>query len=377
MGYRELLSKKRMSNFEQQLISQYGDPMSQLIASERAKGKEGALRGVNVDKQDVSRLVGLLGNVTPTSGADVLASTENPVYQPNYSDPYGALDSIEKSLGLGTLRDEEAQINAEIAKQKEQAAGIISGIQFDANKTVGLSSGEMERERTLANNSLNTLLDSLNLKQQQIGALESKAQQQFGIYQNELDTKRALMADALQYGDKDVNLNMSIEELTRRGADAKSSYEKEQEKKLQKEQDDAYKKELKDIARSLGISTKTKKGGTMNTKQLEKAIGKANKQALEDAKAWEKEQRNMERTKFNERNLESGEESLTSAEKEQVKKLDSITNDVLSGKLTREQGIAQLADYGFDLNEAATHIYEKAYNGFEQTYYSPEMLAKL
>lgn len=316
------------TNYEQTLVQQYGEPMQQLINDQRALGKGGALNGTNVDQQDVNRLVSMFQQVNPTSGQNVIDATTNPTYAPNYNDPYGALDAIGKSIGVDTATEAEKAAREELAKQQETTREILSGIQFDKNKTVGISAGEQSRERTLAANEENTLLSALNLATQQRQILENKAQQQFSIFQSELGQRRDLVATALQYGDNKVDINMSMEELQKRAADAQTKYIEQEKKDAEKKLEGEYKKQLQQIAIELGIGTKTGKGGTMNISQLEKAIAKEKKSALEEAKAWEKQQRDMEIAKYNK--TMSGSDSQGDSVKAE------LYTQLASGQITRE-----------------------------------------
>jgi hypothetical protein len=45
------------TKYEQELVSQYGSGIQDYINQQRTLGKSGALRGSNVDKQDVQRIV--------------------------------------------------------------------------------------------------------------------------------------------------------------------------------------------------------------------------------------------------------------------------------------------------------------------------------
>jgi len=389
-----------MTNYEQQLVSQYGTGMQELIGSERAKGKAGLLRGSNVDEQDVARLTSAYQAIAPVptpqnvySSQNVNQAVSSPAPTPDLSDPLGIYNYYMGGEAITSAQQSVTERQTALQQAQEKARQQQFGLE-QAPESMGRIVGKQARGAQLSNIELQSLAEQLGVAQSSLIAQQDRAREQANIVMSQRDQLTQLIT---QNPDAGVTYKDTIETASAKiskanqanqmkqlsvqypgaGIKATDTYEsasKKVEAKMKKDVEDAYKKELTAIARELGVSLKTSKGGTRSVKDLESAIAKKNKEALDEAKAWEKEQMAMERAKFNKSMSETSTVELTPEEKQQKATLDDVTSAVKTGKLTREQGIAQLIDYGFDPNESATHIYNSAYNGFEQTYYDAEKL---
>ena len=394
------------TTYEEQLVSQYGTGMQDFINHERTLGKSGALKGVNVDEQDVARITNAYQAIAPVPNAQNVYSTENitqavtsPAPTPDLSDPLGIYDYY---MGTDAMKKAQASVT-ERQTALQQAQDRARQQQFgleQAPESMARIVGKQARGEQLSNIELQSLAEQLDVAQSAFLAQQTTAKERANIVMSQRDQLTQLIT---QNPDAGVTYKDTIESAASKiskanqatqmkqlaiqypGAGIKStdSYEtaaKKVEAKMKKDTDDAYKKELSKMARELGVSLKTDKGGTRSTKQLEEAIAKKNKQALEEARAWQQEQMSMERTKFNlevQKSIQSSSGGgLTKEEKAQIARYEGVLNDVRSGKYTREQGISQLISENFDPNEAASFIYNSAPNGFEQDWYSREDLEK-
>ena len=226
----------------------------------------------------------LLSGFKPTalSGDALVQSATNPTGRPDFSDPFGAKEAISKRLGLTDAQTAETAVANKLREfqtgaQKEQLA-----IQGNRDLSLGLAQGFQRQSAQVASLGERGILDELNLARNQRLVLEQKAQDEFSVFQSELNTRRDLVAKALQYGDKGVDVNMSVDELTRRTASAQEIYTKKQEKqaeeKAKEQAKETYKQTLKAALLDAGLNT------SGNTKKLEKRLAKVNKSALSDAK---------------------------------------------------------------------------------------------
>lgn len=320
------------TKYEQQLIQQYGDPMAQLISAERAKGKSGLLKGSNVDQQDIA------GLETAFKASDVfkapnIAQTVNQPAQLNLGDLLGVRSRLEEELGYKTaqqdlLNAKEALSAYDIGSQQQQSAIGQRLVPMEVLRGEQATAGE---QRAIGRQSL---VSEFQAKSDLMSALGSQLETRFGIYQQQRDELANLMTQAPGAG---ITFTDTIETAAQKLGAYQEKTRKEQEdadrKRLEeerayakKQREDEYNAQLKATARELGLSLKTKKGGTMNTKQLEEAIGKKNKEALAEAKAWEKEQMNMERAKFSKSMSDAGGDNIKS----------QLAQSILAGEMTRE-----------------------------------------
>jgi len=98
-----------------------------------------------------------------------------------------------------------------------------------------------------------------------------------------LQSQRTAAADVLksQLGFEESNIQRQTED---RNLQLGLDVAEEERGYAEEEREENWKQQLKSLAMSLGVSTKTKKGGTLSAKNLEKAIAKSNKGALEETR---------------------------------------------------------------------------------------------
>lgn len=260
------------TQYETDLVSQYGTGMQDFINSQRGlDGKNNAMRGVNVDSQDVNRILSGFQS-SPYSGQNVVNAVAGGTTPYNYDDPYGAMTAIEQRLGLGEATTAEQEAQAGLLGFQDTTRAQINALRANRNLSTGLEAGfEAQRTRE-ATQQEQVLSNQLALAQNKRLALESKVAQEYDVYNQERSQRESIMLQAIQAGAKNVNMGMSTAELT-------SAYTKASEEKAKQEKKDAYRSDLKEILRSLGKSP-----GKMNIGEMEDWLSKNNKNALAEAK---------------------------------------------------------------------------------------------
>lgn len=362
-----------MTKYEQQLVGEYGAGMQDYINQQRTLGKGGDLVGSNVDKQDVSRIIANYQKTVPPPTAQNVYSAGNinqavsaPAQTPNLADPMGIYDFYMNSGDIQQARERATTAQKAVleAQQKARDTQYQLGEGMASMKTI---TGRQARAGELSNIQLQALAETLGVEQSNLQALTQTAQQRADIALSQRDQLTQLIVNNPGAG---VTYTDTVETASQKINQYQEKKLKEEEAKAKKATEDAYKEKLRGIAMELGVSLKTKKGGTMNTKQLEDAIAKKNKKALEDAKAWEEEQKSMERTKFAERNMKTGTEKIELTEEEKLleKKLESVAKQVESGAINREQAVAQLEGFGLSTDKAGEWVYNKYHDGYEYGY---------
>lgn len=266
------------TNFEADLIK--AGVSQEFIDSERAKGKSGLLKGVNVDKNDYAPILsayqatGFNPTITPQqvySAGNIASASSAPVQVPNYADPYGLRDSFLNTPEMIAKRQAVADANQALITARQtgraqqqaiqenpMAMNVIRGAQAVAGQQSALT------EQAAAENLLAT--------QSVYDSFANEANAKYQIAQEE----RAKLQDLiLQTGGKaGISYGDTFESALAKATSYKENLTKEEEKKAKKEAEDANKKKLQELARSYGISTKTSKGGSMSVKQLEEALTK-------------------------------------------------------------------------------------------------------
>lgn len=196
------------------------------------------------------------------SAENVAQTITNPAPIP--TDLLGIREGIYNELGVNTAQTEYDNALALVTGATGQ---LRTGLQQLSNRPVSLSkiTGQQSQLREVAGNEIRALSEAANLKLNTLNALKTEAETQFGIREGEISQIRSLQA---QYPGANIKFGDSFD----KAIDRIEKYNEEQA-------DKAYKKELKDVAKSLGINT-----SGLSKRELEKAIGKINKEALERTK---------------------------------------------------------------------------------------------
>lgn len=252
------------TEYESQLVSQYGTGMNDFINAERAKGKSGLLKGSNVDSQDVSGLTSAFlsanKNLAPEvySAQNLTQTTTAPVATPDLSDPFGLYDYYFNSADMVSAREQSSSAYADLLAAKARAREAQTAL-GDELAPMAAIRGAQARSSELSTNEIAALSDAYNVAVSNYDTISNQATAKYGIAQQERTQIQNLISET--GGKAGISYTDSYETAVEKAADYK------------KKQDEGdYKKTLQQEARSLGLSTKTKKGGTLDINGLEKAI---------------------------------------------------------------------------------------------------------
>ena len=236
------------TQYETDLVAEHGSGMQDFINSERGRdGKNNLLSGVNVDPQDVARITSGFQS-SPYGGQNVVnAVNGTPSY--NYSDPYGARTSIEERLGLAEATAAEQAAQAGLTGFQDTTRAQINKLRDNRDLSTGLETGFEAKRTREATQQEQVLANELQLAQTNRLALDAKVADEYGIYQSERAIRQNALLQAIQNGAKNVNIGMSLEDITKASVEAQEKQAEEAEKK-------AYKDSVKDQLRAMGSSTK-------------------------------------------------------------------------------------------------------------------------
>jgi len=229
-------------------------------------------------------LTGFQATGDPYSSNNISQSTTAPAQKPDYSDPYRMRDTIYNELGIPELRQQATDLKNKLREYDTETTNLGFNLEnklFSMNKIRGLQDVEL-KQRALGRLSM---ADELQASADLLSANLGEAQTRYQIAMGERDKLQSLM---LQAPGAKIKFSDSYEKAVKK----LGKWQKKEAKK-------AYKKELQALARQYGISTKTKKGGTMKTKKLERAIAKYNKRALKEAKQRADQEWQMKVNEYN------------------------------------------------------------------------------
>lgn len=252
------------TQYEKDLVAQYGQGMQDYINSQRGlDGKNNVMLGVNVDQQDVARVLsGFQANAGNVYTTDNINQTNtNPTVAPD--DLLGIRNQISNELGLPGLQTEYNTSLADLAAAKKLAQDQQTAIE-NLPQALNVIRGEQATAGALASNRISALAEAANVKQQQVQAANMELAARYGIRESEVNQKKEMM---VQYPGAGIKFGDSFESVSSK----LNTYQKQQEK-------DARKQSLKDKLLSLGLKT------SGSIKQLEKRLRKANKQEFSNAK---------------------------------------------------------------------------------------------
>lgn len=275
------------TQYETDLVAKHGSGMQDFINSERGRdGKNNLLSGVNVDPQDVARITSGFQS-SPYGGQNVVnAVNGTPSY--NYSDPYGARTSIEERLGLGNATAAEQSAQAGLTGFQDTTRAQINKLRDNRDLSTGLETGFEAKRTREATQQEQVLANELQLAQTNRLALDAKVADEYRIYQSERAIRQNALLQAIQNGAKNVNIGMSLEDITKASVGA-------QKKQAEKDKKDAYKQSLKDLY--FQYTGKTAK--PMATGDLEKKVSKYSKSSIDEAKSRADQEWGMKVAQFN------------------------------------------------------------------------------
>jgi len=252
------------TQYEQELVGQYGAPMQSFIEAERAKGRQGLLGGVNVDKGDISRIVSAF-QVNPGqvyTSSNIANANTNPTHAPD--DLLGIRNQIGTELGISGLESGYQTAFGELQKAKDLARQQQTAIE-GLPQALRVIRGEQAQAGRLASDRITGLSEAAQVAQSALQAAKQEQESRFSIRQSEVEQKRSLILNNPGAG---ITFGDSIESARAKLQKYEDNKAKEVEKKRAEELKSAEKSDLKKMALQLGLKT------SGSRKDLEKRIAK-------------------------------------------------------------------------------------------------------
>lgn len=238
------------------------------ISAELAKGKSGAANGSFIDDKDVAGFLSAFkASGNPYSSQNISATTTAPVAKPDMSDPLALRQYYLDQMGVPTALTELQDINNRLSAFDTQTEQTLNAIENKPIRMGVITGEEAATERGRATTRSSLAREAL-AKQSFVDAARSEANTRFDIANSERDTLQQLIIKS--GGQAGITFGDTV-------AEASKKLSKYEDKKAEEQAKEDRKQKLKDLALSAGISTKNKKGGSLSTKDLEKAIAKAAK----------------------------------------------------------------------------------------------------
>jgi hypothetical protein len=231
--------------------------------------------GGKVTSGEASRLLSTF-NATKATPADVFSQANvaqtltNPAQPYDYSDPLKLRERINTELGLS---DVEKQYQDAINKLRAFDTGTTTQ-QFNIEQELnpmGVIRGEQATALGQRSLSRQGFADTAQALADRYNALSAEATNKFNILNAERSTLQNLMVNNPGAG---ITYLDTVDQAAKKIENFRLAEEKRLEKLAEEKAKEEYKKNLKATAMQLGISTKSKKGGSLKTKDLEKAIAK-------------------------------------------------------------------------------------------------------
>lgn len=204
-------------------------------------------------------------NASPQAALDaknISATTANPTPAPD--DLLGIRSALSTQLGIS---DKQAAYESAYSALKnydletENAARLINEQQLSTN----VLSGQEATARKLRASERLSLANEAEIAQAALIAAREELNTQFGIRSAEVQNMRSLI---LSNPDAGITFSDTTESARKKIAD----YNKKVQKAAEEKQKEDYKDQLKSTLMSLGISTKSSKGGSLSTKKMEAAL---------------------------------------------------------------------------------------------------------
>ncbi len=203
----------------------------------------------------------------PYAAANISATTTAPTPKPDMSDPNALRQYYLEQLGVPTALTELQDINNRLSAFDTQTDQTLNAIENKPIRMGVITGEEAATERGRATTRSSLAREAL-AKQSFLDAARSEANTRFEIANSERDILQKLIIQS--GGRAGITFGDTVAEASKK----LSKYEDQRAEETAKEE---RKQKLKDLALSAGISTKNKKGGSLSTKDLEKAIAKAAK----------------------------------------------------------------------------------------------------
>lgn len=218
------------------------------------------------------------------SAANITQAATNPALPVN-----PALDEYNSFLNTPDIiaaRNGVSSLQMAINSERAGLRNTTTGLEYQNDNALGTTGASMNligrqvgRANQLSSNRQAALGDQFSAATAYLQGLENIRKEQFQVYTQEKQRIQSLIA---QTGNQaGISPTDTFEVATEKAFKWQQDQEKKAEKKAKEEQkkadkkaqekaDEASKKELKNLISKLGGSTKTKKGGTLDLKGLEK-----------------------------------------------------------------------------------------------------------
>jgi len=209
--------------------------------------------------------------ITPTASSvyspeNVTQTLTQPAPKPNLSDPFGLYEQYMKSPDILATQQQVSDTQKAINASQQALRGTTRALEGQnigamggTGASVNLIGQQVGRARQLTADELAGLGENLQAQTAYLNTLQSDAQNRYQIAQQE----RAQLQDLIRQTGGKANITYSDSYET--ALQKASKYE-------EKVKEDTYKSDLKKTLQSLGLSLKTKKGGTLDTKGMEKKL---------------------------------------------------------------------------------------------------------
>jgi len=225
---------------------------------------------------------------TPTpqqiySAENIQSAATSPIAAPDLSNASSIYDFYMGGSGVSAARRQAEIDQKALAEAKKTARN--RQIAIEGNQLEGMSyiTGAQSRAGQLENAALQALADTAGISSASYEAARADARERANIA---LGQRSELLSMIQQNPGAKISFTDTIESAMGKVR----TYTKKQEKKAEEKSKDDYKKNLKATLMQLGISTKNSNGGSLNTKEMERALTenykseKAAKKKLESLK---------------------------------------------------------------------------------------------
>lgn len=229
----------------------------------------------------------LTNNLVPTpdqvySPANVASAMNAPAARPDLSDPFGLYDfylnTPEIQAARQALQANQGQIiqaNQALRTTTRALENQNENAQGSTGASINLIGRQVGRARQLTADEIAALSEQQQVAQANLDTLLKLGSDRLSIAREERGRLQELIAAT--GGQAGISFTDTFESAVKKA-------DKYIEKKAEKERDSEYKRALQRELILMGESTKTKKGGTLDIKGLEKKLQKLNKEAKDEAK---------------------------------------------------------------------------------------------
>ena len=212
------------------------------------------------------------------SASNINQATVAPIAPPDLSNASSIYNYYLNSAGVTAARTAAEADAAALAQAKATARNRQLAIEGNPLESQQFIVGQQSRAGQLDNAALNALADTAGVSSANYASARQLASEQANVA---LSQRSELVNLITQNPGAKITFNDTVQSATGKI----DKYNKKVEKDNQKKVDEEYKKNLKASLIKLGVSNKTKKGGTMSVKAMEKALAAEYKTSADAEKA--------------------------------------------------------------------------------------------